>query len=153
MRTQNIYVMIGLPGAGKDTWIKKNLPECKCVACRDDIRVELGMCGPDEKYAGTFQEENLVSSVFNAKLLEYARSGEDIVINNTNLKRKYRMQYHRLLKDFNLNWVYVIIKAPSIEANIERRQGQIPAEVLRRMESSFEAPQPDEYDEIITVQQ
>ena len=23
----NVYVMIGLPGAGKDTWIMNNLPE------------------------------------------------------------------------------------------------------------------------------
>ena len=42
----NVYVMIGLPGAGKDTWIREHLPDCKCIACRDDIRVELGLCGP-----------------------------------------------------------------------------------------------------------
>ena len=38
--------MIGLPGAGKDTWIKANLPGIKCIACRDDVRIEVGLCGP-----------------------------------------------------------------------------------------------------------
>lgn len=145
--------MIGLPGAGKDTWIKENLPGIKCIACRDDIRAELGLCAPGEKIAGTPEQENLVSGVFNAKLLEYARSGEDIVINNINLKKRYRMQYHKTLKNFFVRWIYVVVKAPSIEVNIARRAGQIPPEVLYRMEASYEPPTPDEYDEIIEFNQ
>ena len=153
MERIKVYVMIGLPGAGKDTWIKNNLPGVKCIASRDDIRVELGLCGVDEKYAGTPEEENLVTGVFNYKLKEYARSGEDIVINNTNLKRKYRMAYKKLLRDFPVDWVYVIVKAPTIEDNIKRREGQIPPEIIMRMANSYEAPTPDEYDEIIEVNQ
>ena len=145
--------MIGLPGAGKDTWIRNNLPDCKCIACRDDIRVELGLCGQDEKFAGTPEQENLVTGIFNAKLRGYAELGQDIVINNTNLKRRYRMQYKSLLKHFPVKWIYVIVTAPSIEDNISRRQGQIPPEIIRRMSDSYEPPTPDEYDEIIEVKQ
>lgn len=153
MEKINVYVMIGLPGAGKDTWIKENLPECKCIACRDDIRIELGLCGQDEKIAGTPEQENLVTGIFNAKLREYVESGQDTVINNTNLRRKYRMAYKKLLRYFPINWIYVVVKAPSIEDNIQRRSGQIPPEVLYRMEKSYEPPTPDEYDEIIEVNQ
>ena len=153
MERINVYVMIGLPGAGKDTWIKANLPGIKCIACRDDVRIEVGLCGPGEKYCGTQEEENLVTAIFNTRLQQYARSGEDIVINNTNIKRWQRKQYKKLLRNFNVNWVYVVIKAPSIEDNIERRAGQIDPEVLRRIEASYQPPTPDEYDEIIEVNQ
>lgn len=145
--------MIGLPGAGKDTWIQQNLPDCKCIACRDDIRAELGLCAPGEKIAGTPEQENLVTGVFNAKLRQYVQSGEDVVINNTNLKRRYRMDYKKLLKYFPINWIYVVIKAPSIEDNIQRRAGQVPPEVLMRMAEGYQPPTPDEYDEIIEVNQ
>lgn len=145
--------MVGLPGAGKDTWIRENLPDCKCIACRDDIRVELGLCGVDEKFAGTPEQENLVTGIFNAKLIKYAESGQDIVINNTNLKRRYRMAYKSLLSRFPVNWIYVVVKAPSLEHNIERRSAQIPPEVIRRMAEGYQPPTPDEYDEIIEVNQ
>ncbi len=153
MEKINVYVMIGLPGAGKDTWIKNNLPGCECIACRDDIRVELGLCGADEKFAGTPEQENLVTGIFNAKLRQYAEKGKDIVINNTNLKRKYRTQYKSLLRHFPINWIYVVVKAPSIEDNIARRQGQIPPEIIMRMQEGYQPPTPDEYDEIIEVNQ
>lgn len=149
----NVYVMIGLPGAGKDTWIQNNLPECKCIACRDDIRIELGLCNPGEKMAGTPEQENLVTGIFNAKLRAYAESGQDIVINNINLKRWHRNEYKKTLKYFDVNWIYVVVKAPSIEDNIKRRAGQIPADVLYRMQASYQPPTPDEYDEIIEVNQ
>lgn len=145
--------MIGLPGAGKDTWIKNNLPGVKCIACRDDIRIEIGLCGPDEKYCGTNEEENLVTAIFNTRLQEYARSGEDIVINNTNIKRWQRNQYKKLLRNFNVNWIYVVVKASSIEDNIKRREGQIHADVLKKLEASYQPPTEDEYDEIINVSQ
>ena len=149
----NVYVMIGLPGAGKDTWIANNLPETQKVACRDDIRAELGLCNAGEKIVASRQQENLVTNIFNQKLKEYARAGEDIVINNINIKRKYRMDYKRVLSDFDVNWIYVVVEAPDLDTNKERRKGQIPPEVFDRMVASYEPPTPDEYDEIIYAKQ
>ena len=40
-----IYIMIGCPGSGKSTLIKRNLVEDFPVVSRDIIREELGMCG------------------------------------------------------------------------------------------------------------
>lgn len=43
--TQNIptaYLMVGIPGAGKSTWIANNLPSDIPIISRDMIRVELG---------------------------------------------------------------------------------------------------------------
>lgn len=153
MRKINVYVMIGLPGAGKDTWIAQNLPDTHKVVCRDDIRAEMGLCNAGEKIVGSREQENLVSALFDTKLKEYARAGEDIAINNINLVRKYRMGYKRVLKDFDVNWIYVVVEAPDLDTNKKRREGQIPPEVFDRMVKYYEPPTPDEYDEIIYAKQ
>ena len=153
MKTVTVYMMIGLPGAGKNTWIDKNLPSTVKQVSRDDIRVELGYCTSDEKIVGTSQQEAMVSDVFNKKLVSYVKEGHDVVINNINLRKKYRDDYKKLLSKYNVRWVYVVIEAPSIEDNISRRQGQVPEDVLRNMYNGFVMPSPDEYDEIIHYKQ
>lgn len=152
-RKINVYVMIGLPGAGKDTWIANNLPEAHKVVCRDDIRAEIGLCNVGEKIVASPQQENLVTTLFNTKLKEYARAGEDIAINNTNLRRRYRQEYKKILSDFDVNWIYVIVEAPDLDTNKARRKGQIPPEVFDRLAQSYEPPTPDEYNEIIYAKQ
>ena len=57
------------------------------------------------------------------------------------------------LKDFDVNWIYVVVEAPDLDTNKERRKGQIPPEVFDRMVASYEPPTPDEYDEIIYAKQ
>ena len=152
-RKINVYVMVGLPGAGKDTWIMNNLPRTVKTVCRDDIRAEIGLCNVGEKIVASPMQENFVTTLFNTKLKEYARAGEDIAINNTNLKRRFRNEYKRALADFDVKWIYVIVEAQNLDVNKERRAGQIPPEVFDRMAKSFEAPTPDEYDEIIYAKQ
>lgn len=152
-RKINVYVMIGLPGAGKDTWIANNLPNAHKVVCRDDIRAEMGLCKAGEKIVASREQENLVTAIFNQKLKEYARAGEDIAINNINLVRRYRQDYKMTLKDFDVNWIYVVVEAPDLDTNKKRREGQIPPEVFDRMVARYEPPTPDEYDEIIYAKQ
>ena len=38
---QTVYILCGMPGAGKSTFCKNHLPNCKVVS-RDMIRFELG---------------------------------------------------------------------------------------------------------------
>ena len=145
--------MIGLPGAGKDTWITNNLPNTHKIVCRDDIRAEIGLCNAGEKIVASRQQENLVTSIFNQKLVEYVRAGENVVINNINIKRKYRSDYKKLLSGFDVNWIYVVIEAPDLDTNKKRRNRQIPPEVLDKLAANYEPPTPDEYDEIVYAKQ
>jgi predicted kinase len=150
---QTVYVMIGLPGSGKNTWINNNLGRNVKQVSRDDIRIELNMCDNDEKVVGTREQEQLVTQIFNKRLVNYVRNGFDVVINNINLKRRYRDDYKRLLSQFNVQWVYVVVMAPSIQDNIARRNGQIPKDILLKMHNDFIMPSEDEYDDIIIYQQ
>jgi predicted kinase len=145
----NVELYMGLPGAGKDTSIH-NEPDIsdKVIVCRDDIRIDLGFCKPGEKYLGTNDEENEVTKEFNKRMVEAAAAGKTIILNNMNNKRKYRDEYKRILKDYNVTWHYIYVEADSLQKNIDRRNGQIPEHVFPKLIENFEFPTFDEYDRL-----
>ena len=154
----SVCVLIGLPGAGKSTAIKnlieeqtlmyditeRSLPEFRIIS-RDIIRAELGYCKEGEKIIGTTEQEETVTEVFNAQILDAAKNGENIVIDNMNTKRKYRTAYRELLSDYRVFWSYIYVEANGIEKNIERRKGQIAEEKFADMIRSIDWPTRDEY--------
>lgn len=148
----SLIVMIGLPGSGKDTYIKDHYNSDKyAVISRDDIRAELGFCKDDEKIVGSSKQEEEVTRLFNEKMLEAAKQGKTIVINNINLKKEYREGYVKLLSNYNLNVQYVYVEASSLSKNIERRKGQIDKKVFDSIIEKLEWPLPYEYDKFIVA--
>lgn len=140
--TSIAFVMIGVPGSGKTTYAKSefSLP----TISRDIIRSELGYCKEGEKFLGNEEQEKKVSVVFNRKLKEFAEKGENFVIDNTSLKKKYRRQYSELYEKYNIIPIYVYVEAPSMEENIKRRDGEIEARVIKSMWNTMEFPSKDE---------
>lgn len=149
------YILIGLPGAGKNTWIAKNLSMVDNLGnlSRDDIRVELGFCSPDEKYVGTDEEEKMVTKVYDEKLDNFIANCRCIVLNNVHLKKKYREVTTNKLRDAGFEIFYIYIEAPTLENNYNRRDGQIREDRIRAMALSFDWPEPSEYDELIIEKQ
>ena len=151
------FMFIGLPGAGKNTAIDEMFKDRDIkVLSRDDIRAELGYCGKDDKIIGTPEQEKKVSEIFNNRLSEYAKNGVDFVINNINLKKKYRDDYHTMANHAsgnNIEWVYVYVEAPTLQSNINRREGQIKASAFNDMIEKFDWPTADEYDEFFIKKQ
>jgi len=163
----NVYMIIGLPGSGKDTFINNVLisdercvkyvddepirlvnPKNACVLCRDDIRAELGLCKPGEKIVSSSKNEELVSQLFNKRMLDAAKHGKDIIINNINLKSEYRKEYIRQLSNYALNVIYIYIETDSLDINLERRNGQVDLSVYNSMIEKFDWPDKSEYDSI-----
>lgn len=140
-----IFVMVGLPGSGKDTYIKNHLSHLPTV-CRDEIRIELGMNG-DKPY-GTTEEEKEVTKRFNERLLKLCENKNSFVINNTNLKKQYRDEYKQLFMIYNPYVIYVYVETSTIEVNKMRRNGQMPLSVIDRMIDNFDFPLPTEYHQI-----
>lgn len=151
--TRDVFVMIGLPGAGKSTYIeeivKKDGIKKYDVISRDLVRIKLGQCKPDEKYLGTPEEEEAVTEEFNRELMAAIKKGSTIFIDNMNTRRKYRDNYKNLLKGYKIKWVYVYVQAPSLEDNIKRRTGQVPEDSFKTMTARVEWPSASEYDELI----
>ena len=144
-----VELYIGLPGAGKDTAIYSD-PEVseKAVICRDDIRIDLGFCKPGEKHLGTTEEEDMVTTEFNKRMKDAAAAGKTIVLNNMNNRRKYRDDYKNILRDYDVHWIYIYVEADSIQKNIDRRDGQIPAHVFPKLLERLEFPTVDEYERL-----
>ena len=147
------YIMIGLPGAGKNTFINKNVPKDAVQISRDDIRVELGFCKSDEKYLGTPEEENRVTVLYDEKLTSAISLHKKIVLNNIHLKKKYRDASVTLLRKNGYKIVYVYVEAPTLDVNYNRRDGQISPNIIKGMALSFEWPDVTEYDELIIDKQ
>ena len=145
-----VYVMIGLPGSGKDTYIKDNLPKDIKVVCRDDIRTEMGLKG--EKPMGNKEQENEVTRIANERIDFYCQNKVDFVVNQTNVVKKYRVDLLKRIMPYNPRIIYVYVEADSLAKNYERRESMMPVSVINRMLSQLEFPTATEYDELIISQ-
>lgn len=147
--TSYVKVMIGLPGAGKSTYVEK-FKDSHVVLSRDLIRAELGFCKEGEKVLCTREQENQVTDVFEDRFYEALRAEKNIIIDNINLKKVYRDSYKTIASGFNVHWEYVYVQAPSLEDNYSRRP-TFSKELFDTMLNGFDFPDPSEYDRIITI--
>lgn len=152
-----VYILCGFPGAGKTTYYKNYLSD-KPLISRDVIRGELHIMGAtpdnDKKVVGTFKDEERVSEVFNKKLIECCENKESCVIDNTNLRMKYRIETLRLIMKYNPLVKIIWIEAPDfLNACIERRKEQIGSVVYDRLSKNYDFPQLYECDELVIYKQ
>lgn len=138
----DVYIMIGLPGAGKDTYIKNNLPNIPVVS-RDDIRLKY--YNVKEKTAFNDKREKEVNRIEDEMILNLAKEKKSFIINNINLKRKYRKHYINILNEYKPNIHMIYVQASSFLDNLKRRDGIIKKEVLENMKYVFDFPMADEY--------
>lgn len=144
----NVYLLIGLPGAGKTTYREGiKLP----IVCRDDIRVEIGLAG--EKPSGNKQQEDEVTRISEERIMAYAKEGKSFIIDATNLKRAYRDGFKKMLSAYNPKFIYVYFEAPTFQTNLDRREGQIPKNVIMRMRENFDFPKLSECYELLVKKQ
>ena len=150
------YIMIGLPGSGKNTYINnvllKQHPDAIHIS-RDDIRTKLGYCNEGEKYLGTEEEERNVTHIFNEIFDEALLDDKPIILNNTHLKEKHRSEKVLTLRGFGFKVIFVYVEAPTLNDNYNRRDEQITKSVINKMALTFEYPRINEYDELIIDKQ
>jgi gluconate kinase len=145
-----VYMMMGISGSGKSTKVDEIIADeeegTTVVVSRDIARVALGYCSDSEKYLGTTEQETMVTAYCNELIRESVEKGKHIIIDDMNLKRKYRDAIKELFKNYNVRYIYVYVEADSIEKNIERRRGHISPDIIKSMINSIEWPTVDEYD-------
>ena len=121
-----VYIMIGCPGAGKSTWIKKNLDPGIKVVSRDIIRYKLGLTSsPEEKYLGTREEEDRVTLEERKAIGELAGRKKSFVIDDTNLNSKFRKDLLAWLHYLGCYCVGVYVDASWDDIRRRRKGGAI----------------------------
>lgn len=145
-----VYMMIGIPGSGKSTWISNNLPKKTPVVSRDIIRVNLGLAkSVDEKIVASYKDEQKVTAEENKQIEDFASKGIDFALDDTNTG-KYRKQTLNHLKNLGCKVVAVKMETP-LNVCIERRKNQIPADKMEQIYKKQVEFNPNEFDKVITV--
>ena len=91
----NAWIMCGLPGSGKSTYIKKELPKNIEIINQDSIRVELGiMKDDDHKAIGNSEQEKEVTRICLERIDKAIKDRRDFAIDNTNIKAGRVQNYY-----------------------------------------------------------
>ena len=106
----NVWIMVGLPGSGKSTYIKEELPKSVNIISQDYIRQELGIMKDDEhKAIGNSEQEKEVTRICLERIDKAITNRRDCVIDNTNIKAGRVQNYYDKLKKANANVQIIII--------------------------------------------
>jgi predicted kinase len=128
-----VIVMSGLPGSGKDTWVRANLPGWPVVSL-DTVRDELATDAADE--------QGQVVNRAREQARELLRQGRSFGLNATNVSRQVRGQVVRLLTDYGARERVVYVEAP--EERLLRQNSQrappVSQVVLERLLDRWEVP-------------
>lgn len=81
----NLYIMMGIPGSGKSTWCKNNVPVGASYISRDKIR--FSMLGPGEAY---FSKENQVYAIFIEQINKALANDKVVYADQTSLDARAR---------------------------------------------------------------
>jgi predicted kinase len=144
------YLMVGLPGSGKSTWIINNLTDDVPVISRDIIRYKLGFTkGDDHKAVLSKDKEEMVTLYEETMIHNHLAMGNDIVIDDINTG-KYRKNMIKFLHDNGAEVIGVRMNT-NLDTCIKRRNGQISADVMRDINKRMIPLADNEVDTVIDV--
>jgi predicted kinase len=129
----DVVLMSGLPGSGKNHWVRANLPDWPVVAL-DDLRAELGVDPADAQGPVVARARELAR--------EHLRQGRSFVWNATSLSRQLRGECVRLFADYNarVRIVYVEVSPERLFAQNRQRPAPVPEAVIEKLLDRWEVP-------------
>jgi predicted kinase len=114
----------GIPASGKSTWAKQWVaedPEGRFRTNRDNMRWLLGI----KSDRGTWAQEEQVT-YWQQRMVEYAiQSGQDVVVDDTNLRAKFVKEWLRLAAAFGVEVLFKdfpIMLEVAVERDLLRRE-------------------------------
>lgn len=129
-----VILMCGLPGTGKDTWIRRNYPDLPTV-CLDDIRRRLGVAPEDN--------QGVVVQTAKELAREYLRARQPFIWNATGITPMLRGKQIRLFEEYHAS-VRVVFLETGWQENLRRNSGRkhcVPENVISRMLGNFTPPE------------
>lgn len=141
------YQLIGVPGAGKSTWVNSQDWALTCAKVSTDKWVEIYANEVGRTYSEVFTDFMPTAVDLMAKEVVSARdANRDIIWDQTSTTVKSRKRKFNMLPDYE--HIAVVFKTPDADELARRlanRPGKdIPAHVMRSMIDGFEMPTADE---------
>jgi len=140
----NLYLMCGVPGCGKSTFLKNKIKNNNSVIIsRDAIRFSI--VKPEEDY---FSHEDEVLEIFWNQINEALAANKTVYVDQTSLTPRARiwlLQHITGYEHANLIWIDEDLET-CLERNEMRRgtRAYVPRGVIRRMFSQFIEPSLEE---------
>jgi predicted kinase len=136
-----VTMMSGLPGAGKDTWIKKHAAGQPVISL-DAIRQDLE--------AAATGNQGIVVSEAREKTREFLRKHNDFIWSATNLSRELRYQLVDLFCAYHarVRIVYVEVEQKTLFRQNRARDTPVPEAAIKRLMNRWKVPSSIEADEV-----
>ena len=144
MNKPTLYIVCGIPGSGKSTFLKKIALPTEAIVSRDAIRYSF--LKDDESY---FKHEQKVVKVFYHTIAEFLKQGINVYADATHLTNMSRCKLLGALNKYHLDFDIEIIffNVPTyicIDRNNERKgRERVPTEAILNMASNYEKPYHD----------
>ena len=150
-----LYMLVGVPGSGKSTWVKNQKFEDVIIAS-SDAYIDTVAAVKGKTYSEVFSREIGKATDFcKAQVNTAIELGKDLVWDQTNTMakgRKYKLQ------QFGDEWLKVAVffptpDMPELERRLKSRVGKdIPRNIMQGMIDALEMPTLSEgFDEIIML--
>ena len=142
-----LYVLIGVPGSGKSTWIANQEWAKDCAVVSTDMWVAMEAERLGKTYSEIFDEYMPKAVKLMANHVELARDkGMDIIWDQTSTTLSSRQRKFNMLPDYY--HIAVLFKTPE-ESELTRRLAgrpgkEIPNHVVRNMIDNFDLPTEEE---------
>jgi predicted kinase len=147
-----LYVLIGVPGSGKSTWIKNQDWASDCVIVSTDNFVEEYAASVGKTYSEVFKDYMPTAVDLMAKQVVRCReNGNDIIWDQTSTTVNSRKRKFNMLPNYYA--IAVVFKTPELaelRTRLASRPGKtIPWNVVSGMIEHFDMPDEEEgFDEI-----
>lgn len=136
---------VGLPGAGKDTWLRLHWPGLPVVSL-DALRQELGVSPTDN--------QGHVIQLARECCREHLRAERDFAFNATNTTSKMRRRWVDLFAEYGarVEIVYLEPRMTEILRQNKEREDAVPESVLHRLAEKLEVPGAGEAHQVRLIQ-
>lgn len=127
----HVTLMSGLPGSGKDTWLRQNRPELPVVSL-DQLRSQMGV-DPD-------QNQGSVAQAARERCREFLRQRSSFALNATNTTQQMRAKWIELFARYDAHIEVVSIErtlSETLQQNREREE-PVPDSVIGRLHERSE---------------
>jgi len=142
-----LYVLVGVPGSGKSTWVKNQEWAKDCVYVSTDLHVEEEAVRVGKTYNEVFKDfmPEAVDMMCN-EIIKARNMGLDIIWDQTSCTVKSRKKKFNMLPDYHA--IAVVFKTPE-KAELDRRLAgrpgkNIPEYVMKSMISNWQDPSEEE---------